>query len=136
MIIGCLTHCALSLATKGVVGVATSCERAHHTFEPIINVLPLNAVSKYSRFNVGTKIAQTGWLEEVAPSLWGKIRGHKAGLVERSWEDAIIEMDDYTKMDTFKEITGRYMEGEVEKVKLCVGRMKSVAEWKARDVKV
>lgn len=116
---------AIDFVTNGLAAIATSCERTHNTIQPIIGALSLRGEHKYCRFNVREKVTERGWLGPVDPSLLDKVtgwlstwRGNKSAPEEvfRNWEDWVIAMDAYSKMELFEKVTAKYMEGEQEKI--------------------
>ena len=78
--------------------------------------MPLQAhVCRQHRFNVGEKVHKADWLGPILPGFVDKARKYlpecfqAAETETRSWEDWVIEMDDYERMDIFRKVTVAYM---------------------------
>ncbi|KAF8330802.1 uncharacterized protein EI90DRAFT_3124019 [Cantharellus anzutake] len=102
---------------RGLVSVASGCERSHERM--IANSLRLPPVGeqKYFRFNVGERV-YSKWVEETVPDLFNNQLGT---VIDKPEEDHFkaghIHLDEYQRMHEFAALSRKYM-AETEQQKL------------------
>jgi hypothetical protein len=98
--------------------LATDGERAHHLAKDICSH------KTYFRFNMGTKIEEKRWIDQVYPAntAWYNVLANKVEkkfFEQENWEKIDIDLDDHDKITQIRDLTTKYLKDTVELTGYC-----------------